>query len=413
MKRKIYLNLIVISIITMIITSFILNQLFSEIQLGYIEDSLESIAHIYDISNIQEDIQLKNGISIKIYNLEDELTDTKGEIYYKERLGNGKILKISTKEKPQEYILFSSLIIFVAIITFLFVFLHIFSSYLAEELIYPIKKTTLLIEDILDENPIEDIDIYPELKPFINNINSSREKTHYYIRKLKESEKYRREFTANISHELKTPLTTINGFAELLANGMNKEEDTSKIGQIIYDEGNRLLELIEDIIELSNLENPELKIDFKRVDLYQLTLDILKKLKLRIEEMDLTLKVEGYSTYITGNERMLKDLVYNLIDNGIKYNNLGGTLKVRIYDNLDNVFLEVVDTGIGISQKDLSRIFERFYIVDTSRSKSKVGKSTGLGLSIVKHIVEIHKGNIEIKSTLNKGTSIKITLPKE
>lgn len=224
-----------------------------------------------------------------------------------------------------------------------------------------------------------------------------------------QSEQIRRDFSANVSHELKTPLTTIKGFGELLENGIfTKEEDVKKYGGMIYRESERLLYLINDIIRLSQIEEQEHVLNDK-IDLLKTAHDVEEILRHKADNREVTMTIEGEHVQIYGNQSYITELFLNLMDNAIKYNHEGGSLKVTVGIEDGKAVAVFSDTGIGISDEHQSRIFERFYRVDKSRSK-KIG-GTGLGLSIVKHIVAYHSGEIQLESELEKGTTITVKLP--
>lgn len=224
-----------------------------------------------------------------------------------------------------------------------------------------------------------------------------------------QSEQIRRDFSANVSHELKTPLTTIKGFGELLENGIfTKEEDVKKYGGMIYRESERLLYLINDIIRLSQIEEQEHVLNDK-IDLLKTAHDVEEILRHKADNREVTMTIEGGPVQIYGNQSYITELFLNLMDNAIKYNHEGGSLKVTVGIEDGKAVAVFSDTGIGISDEHQSRIFERFYRVDKSRSK-KIG-GTGLGLSIVKHIVAYHSGEIQLESELEKGTTITVKLP--
>ena len=218
----------------------------------------------------------------------------------------------------------------------------------------------------------------------------------------------RKEFSANVSHELKTPLTSINGYAEMIENGMAKEEDIKKFAATIKNEGSRLLNLIDDIIRLSEIEESDDKGRFESIDIYSIGKNTVDHLSFVANQRNINVTIHGKSTFIEGNKHMIQELMYNLLDNSIKYTLPGGQIDLSIESDNGYATIKVKDTGIGISKDHQSRIFERFYIVDTSRSKNV--SSTGLGLSIVKHVVEHHQGEIELKSEIHKGTEITIRL---
>ncbi|MGN9166082.1 ATP-binding protein [Tissierellaceae bacterium HCP3S3_D8] len=226
------------------------------------------------------------------------------------------------------------------------------------------------------------------------------------------TEKYRvelmrREFSANVSHELKTPLTSINGYAEIIQGGIaTKEDDIKRFASIIREEGTRLLNLIDDIIRLSKIEESHGQGEFQPIDIYSIGKNVVDNLSLMAKDKDIALSIIGQKTIIQGNKSMIEELLYNLLDNAIKYTNANGSVELNISTENSHSIIRVTDTGIGIPIEYQDRIFERFYMVDKSRSKKT--QSTGLGLSIVKHIVEYHGGNIVLKSTPGRGTEIRV-----
>ncbi len=232
------------------------------------------------------------------------------------------------------------------------------------------------------------------------------------ISQKEKSELMRKEFTANVSHELKTPLQNISGCAELLSNGIvSNKEDIHKFSKQIYLESKRLMTLIEDIIKLSYLdEEKDDSDDYTDIDLYDLSNSVVNELSVVAKNANVSLSVNGNSSKILSSAKLLHMIIYNLVDNGIKYNNNGGFVKIDIKDEADKSIITIKDNGIGIPKDSLDRIFERFYRVDKSHSKEVGG--TGLGLSIVKHAIKTLNGNIEVKSKVNEGSEFTITLPK-
>ena len=224
------------------------------------------------------------------------------------------------------------------------------------------------------------------------------------------AERNRREFTANVSHELKTPLQGIIGSAELIENGMVRPDDLPRFVGHIHTEAARLVTLIDDIIRLSQLDEGD-EMPRETVDLLTLSQEAADDLKTAAAEKHIAIAVEGESETIGGVRRLLYEVIYNLCDNAIKYNVEGGSMKVSVGERDGKAFVSVADTGIGIAPEHQSRIFERFYRVDKSHSKASGG--TGLGLSIVKHAVQYHHGTVELHSEEGKGTTICILLPKE
>lgn len=226
-------------------------------------------------------------------------------------------------------------------------------------------------------------------------------------------EKYRREFSANISHELKTPLTSINGYAEMIAAGLADQEDVRGFANTILKQGRKLLELIDDIIKLSKLdEKSSFKLEKEEVELDKIAKSIIKMVEPMAFEKNVNIEYEPMDNIkIKSVESMLEEILYNLMVNAIDYNVFGGSVKLEIEDYPKEIKIRISDTGIGISEKDLPRIFERFYMVDKSRNK-KNSNSTGLGLAIVKHIVIMLGGTIEATSEIGKGTNMEIILRK-
>ncbi|MBQ8181220.1 MAG: two-component sensor histidine kinase [Ruminococcus sp.] len=224
-----------------------------------------------------------------------------------------------------------------------------------------------------------------------------------------DAERLRREFTANVSHELKTPLQTITGSAELIENGLVKPEDMPRFVGHIREEATRLVTLVEDIIRLSQLDE-QTELPKENVSLYEIVNEACGVLRDSADKKDITLSVSGDSGKVYGVKHLLFEVIYNLCDNGIKYTPDGGKVEVDISETEKEVTLTVSDNGIGVAPEHLPRIFERFYRVDKSHSKKSGG--TGLGLSIVKHSVQYHGGKISIHSEENKGTAVTVVLPK-
>lgn len=230
------------------------------------------------------------------------------------------------------------------------------------------------------------------------------------VTERQKAEQLRREFSANVSHELKTPLHSISGYAELLKNHMVKSEDVIPFCEKIYDEAQRMMRLVEDIISLSRLDEGAEGMERGSVDLYELAQRVVKSLEPEAEAASVSVNLSGEPAVLTGFLQPLHSIIYNLCDNAVKYNKRGGSVDVHVKKENGNVVLCVRDTGIGIDVKEQERIFERFYRVDKSRFKEAGG--TGLGLSIVKHAVKIHDGKIETDSAVGKGTTITVTLPE-
>ena len=229
------------------------------------------------------------------------------------------------------------------------------------------------------------------------------------ITEKRAAEQIRREFSANVSHELKTPLTSILGYAEIIKNGMVKIEDIPRFAERIYNEANHLIALIDDIIKLSRLDEDNIDIPRKRVNLLELSKRVCARLEPQAREKSVIISVSGQNGFVWGIEEILEQMIYNLCDNAIKYNKENGRVDVNISQSAKEVVLTVSDTGIGIPKEHQNRVFERFYRVDKSRSNRTSG--TGLGLSIVKHGAMHHNAKIELESYPGQGTTIRLIFP--
>ncbi len=233
----------------------------------------------------------------------------------------------------------------------------------------------------------------------------------YDVTEKMTAEKLRREFSANVSHELKTPLQSILGYAEIMKNGLVKDEDKQRFLERIHAEAGNMIELIQNIMELSRLDENKTLDEFEDVDLLKLAQSVTLRLKHKAQTKGVTLNVNGSSACVCGVQSILSEVLYNLVDNSIKYNKDNGKVDVKVQDGSEEVTVSVSDTGIGIGAADRERVFERFYRADKSHSKEIGG--TGLGLSIVKHGVLFHKGRVELESEPGVGTTITFVLPKK
>lgn len=233
----------------------------------------------------------------------------------------------------------------------------------------------------------------------------------YDVTEKMTAEKLRREFSANVSHELKTPLQSILGYAEIMKNGLVKDEDKQRFLERIHAEAGNMIELIQNIMELSRLDENKTLDEFEDVDLLKLAQSVTLRLKHKAQTKDVTLNVSGSSACVCGVQSILSEVLYNLVDNSIKYNKDNGKVDIKVQDGSEEVTVSVSDTGIGIGAADRERVFERFYRADKSHSKEIGG--TGLGLSIVKHGVLFHKGRVELESEPGVGTTITFVLPKK
>ncbi len=252
--------------------------------------------------------------------------------------------------------------------------------------------------------------LYRELSPLVERIEAQNAQIAQQMTDLRieheSQDAMRRDFTANVSHELKTPLTSISGYAEIIKTGIAKDEDVSRFAGKIYDESQRLITLVGDIIKLSRLEGQELPLEIERFDLYEVCRDVLSQLEMAAAERKVIMELGGDHPELVASPKIVEEMVFNICDNAVKYNRENGKVTVNIKQCMDGVELTVSDTGIGIPQEDVDRIFERFYRVDKSHSKAIGG--TGLGLSIVKHGAKALGASVSVESELGRGTSIRI-----
>ena len=273
----------------------------------------------------------------------------------------------------------------------------VLSKLLIKNLLKPIEN---MANHIGEQNQVE---TYEELIPFVQLVKKQHEDIMHSVT-------MRQDFTANVSHELKTPLTAISGYSELIENGMATEGDVRRFAGEIHRSANRLLTLINDTIRLSELDSAEQNVSMEPVNLYYIAETCVNMLKINAENHDVNLEFSGKLVAVVADRQMMEELVYNLCDNAIRYNNPGGYVYVSVGEMEKEIYLKVKDTGIGIAKEHQERIFERFYRVDKSRSKSTGG--TGLGLAIVKHIVAKCNARIELNSEPKKGTEITVYFKK-
>ena len=354
-------------------------------------DSMEDVSSMENHKErpeIAEAMKNGEGKSIRVSS-----TSSKHTFYYALRKEDGSVVRVA-KESGSIYHLVSTmsgLILAVGLMVFL---MCVFYSYrLTRRLMAPIEK---MADNIV---LVDETEVYEEMQPFISMIK----KQH---RDILNHAQMRQEFTANVSHELKTPLTAISGYAELIASGMTGGEDTVHFANEIHRSAERLQSLINDIIKLSELDDSDLKLEFETVDLHELGEQCVSSMQMQAEKNEVTLQLEGTSVPMSGNKTLLEELLFNLCSNAVRYNKKGGSVTIVTAIENTRPVLIVKDTGIGIPKEQQERVFERFYRVDKSRSKSTGG--TGLGLAIVKHIVAQHDAQISMTSEVGVGTEIKV-----
>ncbi len=350
--------------------------------------SAELLSNHNDRPEIQEAFDKGSGEAIRKSD-----TMNKTTFYYAVLLDNGTVLRVATNAQSL-WSVFMSAAPIIALIILLIIAICIFISHmLTKQLLLPIETMAENLGDSDYESP------YKELEPLAEMLRSQHTD-------ILAAAKARQDFTANVSHELKTPLTAISGYAELLDGGMVGEEQQKHFYQEIRKNADRLLALINDIIRLSDLDRKGHELSFGVIDLYEVVKECMDELTVNAKQRNVNISLDGESCNVHGSKDMLKELVENLAQNAIRYNNAGGKVWVSVTKRDGRSVLTVKDNGIGIPASEQQRIFERFYRVDKSRSKATGG--TGLGLAIVKHIVEIHDAKIELDSAPGVGTTISV-----
>lgn len=438
MKKKINIRFIMIAALAIVVTALSAMLVYYNILKEQVFGDLKAYAHVIELLNIDD---LAAGIEKDPYNpIDDDLRITligaegevlyesllnkdemdnhnerpeiieareKGEgeairysatsgthtFYYAERLQNGNVLRIGRDSVSVNRIMVNTLVIVLVIALCILFVCMVISHYLTKKLVEPIEKLATNIM-LVDEN-----NVYEEIRPFVNTIKEQ------HINIINNAQ-LRQEFTANVSHELKTPLTAISGYAELIGNGMTGKEDTIRFSNEIHSNANRLLSLINDIIKLSELDEADHQMEMERIDLYKLAENCVQMMQVTAEKQGIRLTLQGESAMTMANKGLMDEVFYNLCSNAIRYNKPGGSVTVTVGTKDERPFLSVADTGIGIPKECQERVFERFYRVDKSRSKSTGG--TGLGLAIVKHIVAQHNAALHLDSELDEGTTIEI-----
>lgn len=321
----------------------------------------------------------------------------KDTYYYAILLENGIVFRVA-RDADSIYMLMEYAVPYLLVMAALLVVIcGILARYLAEGIMKPVKQIAENVDNV------DNVETYEEMKPFIDAIKRQHDD-------VLENARLRQEFTANVSHELKTPLTAISGYSELIENGMVAEEnEIRRFCREIHKSAGRLLTLINDVIRLSELDDSKNSEALEPVNLLDSARACVSMLQISAEKHHVTLFAEGESAVIMATRQMVEEVLYNLCDNAIRYNRENGSVFVTVEDRLDTAVLTVKDTGIGIPKEHQERIFERFYRVDKSRSKSTGG--TGLGLAIVKHILLKLNAELSLKSEPGKGTEITVTFP--
>ena len=319
--------------------------------------------------------------------------------YYALKQSDQTVLRVA-KEAGSLYSMMKRAIPYICfVVIWVFVLSAFCSHVLTKKLVAPIEEVANNMEHC------ESVSVYKELKPIVATIQNQHES-------IIRNATMRQDFTANVSHELKTPLTAISGYAELIENGMANPEETTRFAGEIHQNSKRLLILINDIIRLSELDSMDTGVVMEELDIYQIAENCVEMLRVNAKNNQVSIGLSGCSQKIMANKEMMDELLYNLCDNAIRYNVSGGNVFVSVTGDQNKAVLTVSDTGIGISPENQKRVFERFYRVDKSRSKATGG--TGLGLAIVKHVLAQHpNSSLNLESEVGKGTKMQVTFLKE
>ena len=440
MRRKINRQLITIAILATVVTMALITVVFRQLLQQQIIEDLKAYAGLLDKADLYQNTEIYI-TDFKAENVRITWIDADGEVlgdtdadqdimenhaerpeflealksgegvdirksetledntyYYAVRMEDGTILRVSKAAQSTWKLIFSAMPgLFIALLVMIGICV-LLARYFARSIIRPLKE----LAANLDRPEASAVSEYKELKPFMQTIRTQQEN-------ILRAAKVRQDFTANVSHELKTPLTAISGYSELMETGMVQGEEVKHYAKEIHHNSNRLLALINDIIHLSEMDRTEYEVPMQQVNLSELVQNNLESLKISGEQRNVSLRYVGEPASVYGNAGLLEELLWNLCDNAIRYNKANGVVKVQVEKAKEKVNLIVSDTGIGISTEHQERIFERFYRVDKSRSKETGG--TGLGLAIVKHIVAQHDAELFLDSKPGEGTKITVSFP--
>lgn len=326
------------------------------------------------------------------------MSDTMGRelYYYAVLLDDGSVLRVAKSMDNLALTALNVLPVMGILAVVMMALALLLAKWQTKRLIKPINELDL-------EHPLENT-LYEELNPLLVAMDKQN--------KEKEAvSNMRKEFSANVSHELKTPLTSISGYAEIMKNGMVRPADIPVFSERIYKEARRLITLVEDIIKLSKLDEESVELEKEEINLYELTREVVSHLAPLASQKHIRIEITGEQVQCFGIRQILDEMIYNVCENAIKYNNEGGRVSVWVGNTLEGPKISVSDTGIGIPQEHQERIFERFYRVDKSHSKERGG--TGLGLSIVKHGALLHGAKVSVESTPGKGTRMEMLFPRD
>jgi signal transduction histidine kinase len=332
-------------------------------------------------------------------------------IYCAKLLDNGSVLRLSEDRASVTSILARDLVPLVAVIAVLVVASWFVSTYLSRIIVRPIVAIDPSSADAAGDAP------YRELEPLTKRLSEQQGELRDQMEKIRDTADMRTEFTANVTHELKTPIASISGAAELIRDGIARPEDIPDFAGRIYSDAQRLSNLVSDILTLSKLDESERSADdalfgaAEMVDLYDVARSVVARMEPRAKDAGVKIRLDGASSLVRGYPRLLDELVGNLCENAIRYNKPGGKVMVFVYPRDGKPSVRVADTGVGIPEEAQSKVFERFYRVDKSRSRA--GGGTGLGLAIVKHAALLHHATISLNSQVGEGTTFEVTFPAQ
>ena len=355
-------------------------------------NDVQSMENHMERPEIQAAFETGNGNSIRTSD-----TMNMNTYYYALRIADGTVVRVARNASSGASIFMNAIPIVLVITIMVSLLCVVLADYLAKQLINPIASIANRLDDVDGSN--DNTEVYKELEPFVQTIRMQHEN-------ILSAAKMRQDFTASVTHELKTPLTSISGYAELIENKMSTEEQNIIFAGEIRKNSTRLLTLINDIIRLSELDHTEIGTDFETIDLYALAKECSQNIQVNAKHRGVAFALQGKCCMVKGNRHMLCELIENLCENAIRYNNEGGFVHLKINEENGRAILVVEDNGIGIPKNHQERVYERFYRVDKSRSKATGG--TGLGLAIVKHIVAIHSASIDLDSEEGKGTTVTV-----
>lgn len=359
-------------------------------------DSIENPEEMENHSNRPEFIEAEKQGSGEMVRYSDTLS--KQTFYYAVKLKDDQVLRVARTTDSLLVTMLTSFLLLGGLVCVILVIELFLVQKQTRKLIEPINRIDL-------EHPLEHV-CYEELRPLLFRLDQQNRQIQKQLEDLKNAESARKEFTANVSHELKTPLMSISGYAELMMNGMVPPDKMQDFSSRIFHESERLSNLVADIIQLSRLDEKNSDLPFEPVDLYELAEDIVLHLDSAASKKNINVSLEGNSVTVQGVRHVIYEMLYNIADNAIRYTDQNGTVNIFTGTVNGHAFYRVEDNGIGIPENEQKRIFERFYRVDKSHSRATGG--TGLGLSIVKHGAILHNAEIKLESEPGKGTKMEL-----